>query len=327
MHTITTKAVESIGEQAKDDWILAPDQHAKALPATAELLKKRLQSNTVTIQTKRYQRYDQSAITAQKQYQQQSTRRIFSAALAAILGGLFLYLQGHDGFNQLLGETQSLFYFILLMTNISFAATTAFYSFQLKNSNSYDDWKEQRAEAENARIEYFQLVTDSPKPPYEDVEDSAEFMALQLEYFRRYMLDMQYHYYQGRSKQHRKKTQRLVFYGGLFTAIFAAGSALGNLGQAELTNPLSNLLALISVIIPSLLTLQAQFTSLHEDRHSLRSYEHTYAELERALMALGRVRYDVAEGKREALTAFVKTINTALATEHQVWLKREEPKL
>src|SRR5262249_42697326 len=69
----------------------------------------------------------------------------------------------------------------------------------------FDSWMKARAQAEDARIELFRRVMDAVDPaPGAGARQGGELklLPLKLEYFRRYQLDLQRHYYAGRGQQH-----------------------------------------------------------------------------------------------------------------------------
>ena len=69
-------------------------------------------------------------------------------------------------------------------------------------SKPFDIWMRQRAEAETQRIKLFRRVIDAEEQAR---DGELPLLPLQLEYFRRFQLDVQRLYYDKRGKQHRNR--------------------------------------------------------------------------------------------------------------------------
>lgn len=76
---------------------------------------------------------------------------------------------------------------------------------QIGSGKLLEQWMTKRAEAESHRLRYFSRVSEQSGDP--------ETRLLQLEYFRRYQLDVQRTYYLDRSRDHQAAATRAVTMG------------------------------------------------------------------------------------------------------------------
>ena len=309
-------AQEIIGTQEKNDWLIDPQKHADNLPDEAHSLKKILNSSSVQVLQKRYDRHNNKAITSQKTYLKQSKRRIYSAAGSIIIGAFILYFQGIEvTFKSELTWLFSIIELILL-------AITTFYSSILKNSKSYENWMDSRAQAETIRVKYFSLVAKHQT-------DDIDLNKLQLEYFRRYMLDVQLNYYDGRGKQHTTHAKKFI----TSTAILAALSVvittvIAKMGDGDYANSteIITLFVFIGAVIAALNTVQSQLAMLSEDQRNARRYESVYYQLLDLSGELDTVREAAEQGKQNVVDDFITRTNEVILRENQEWQTRRERK-
>lgn len=310
-------AQEIIGEQEENDWILNPKSHAKSLPDEANDLKAILNSSRVKVLQKRYERHNLKAIESQKMYLGQSKRRIFSAAGGIIFGAYILYSQGGKS------SIDSELTWLLSGIEMLLIAAATYYTFILKNSSSYEDWMDERAQAENIRIKYFSEVTKAHK------SGDAKLATLQLEYFRRYMLDVQMNYYDGRGKQHKQHAKKFMTISGGLMALAAVTAAITTKLDPATgidTTETITLLVFIGAVIAALNTMQSQLSMLGEDQRNARRYEAIYCQLLDLSGELDTIREAVDKNDYLILNDFVDRTNEVISLENQEWQTRQKRK-
>jgi hypothetical protein len=148
---------------------------------------------------------------------------------------------------------------------------------------------------------------------------------LQLEYFRRYQLDVQRAYYDGRGKQHRRAAAQNLS----VRAFLALGGtvATGVAGIAGIFGPQKLAivgLAALAVIAAALGSYAMSHESLNQDARNGERYEKTFESLSALHERLDDVRAAVAAGDFAVLGAFVKAVNEELSLEHRQWLAQSE---
>ena len=314
-------AQEIIGKQQENDWILDPKNHAEQLPDEADSLKKILNSSRVKVLQKRYERHNAKAIISQKTYLNQSKRRIFASTASVIFGAYILYSQGGEL------KMDDKITWLLSAIEMVLLAATSYYHFILKNSKGYEDWMNSRAAAENTRVNYFFAVTKAKtKQP-----DDNQLLKLQLEYFRRYMLDVQLNYYDGRGKQHNKHAKKYTLFAAIIVALTTVTTAIVT-KLNTVTDPTADttsivtLFVFIGAVFAALNSMQSQLSMLGEDQRNARRYESVYYQLLDLSGELDTVREAAEQNNRTLVDDFIARTNEVIALENQEWQTRRERK-
>ena len=149
-------------------------------------------------------------------------------------------------------------------------------------------------------------------------ESPIEF--LQLEYFRRFQLDVQLAYYTGRGRQHREESHKSVRLGSYAALATMLGSGLGFGAVApELAS-----VALLGVVGAALASLGTNREALSQDKRNAERYSRTFFALEEIRKDLDRVRRAAVAGDFETVAKFVDAVNDQLSLEHRQWLTEIE---
>ena len=172
--------------------------YAQALPAEAVALAHILNKDRIVQAIESYHAADQRAMRAQARFVFMGRVTAYTGFLAAVLGGVLLYIgSAPDSERWLLviGITQ----FVLLA--ISLMGSLALYTLK-----PFLTWRQQRGEAEAERIGVFaRIVAD----PGEGNGEDKLLLPLQLECFRRHLLEDQRDYFKRRGRQHRRTVRRV----------------------------------------------------------------------------------------------------------------------
>ncbi len=188
MSSITEQAIAAIGEASGDDWVLQPQQHAKALPPEARLLRQVLEDAALQSIIRTYEKFDEEANRAQRFYKLQVKGAAIASFLAIIAS--FLAIVVLPGYHLIPAERVNALY--LAQAALAFLAAALWVA--SNKGASFRRWIGSRAWAEDARMNLFKAVLNAK----EELGRSGKelpLLPLQLEYFRRYLLDSQRKYY------------------------------------------------------------------------------------------------------------------------------------
>ena len=313
-------AREIIGRETGDDWKIEPTQHADKLRDRAPQLAAILESSEVSTEARRYERSDQEAGAVQKQYKALVGRANVFVFLCAEWSALILAANGwfsDPDPKRIIGVVA------FGVAAVVCAGLAKMWLAQAEGNQLFERWMESRATAETMRLAYFQLVATMKQghaTPWQEDEPSIEL--LQLEYFRRFQLDVQLAYYEGRGNQHREAsaaTVRLSSYAALATML---GSGLGAGFTAAWSQAAS--LSIVGVFGAALASFAATREALSQDRRNAERYKRTLFALEGVAKDLDRVRRAVAAGDSDTVSKFVDAVNDVLSLEHRQWLKETE---
>jgi hypothetical protein len=196
--TTTDDAIAAIGHNRSDDYKLEPRQHADRLPPPAAALRRTLQQPAVLATIDGYDTFDHEAVRAQRRYKRLCKSTLLVLAFAA-LSGLALILPWTDPFDAYLRwGAIAVIYCAMILAFISLRS--------LDRTNPYKRWHQKRASAEFMRGQLFRSVLASGPEPAAPAGEIA-LLPLQLEYFRRYHLDVQKAYYSKRAAEHEAATR------------------------------------------------------------------------------------------------------------------------
>ena len=198
MESVTQKAIEAVGSKQDKDWKLHPDTHAAELSAAAGPLQRILLKPELGSIIAAFNSSDAQAGGAQTRYKKLAKISAVTSFIAVVIASLLLL------FPHTIGDSPSLFT-IAAVAQFGLLAVSYLASIWLGYAKPYDDWMHERAKAETRRIELFNTVVAASETPQ---GNELPTLPLQLEYVRRYQLDVQRAYYKGRGNQHRQAAQR-----------------------------------------------------------------------------------------------------------------------
>src|SRR5690606_8388698 len=275
-----------IGADGNDDYVLKPTVHAERYRETAPALAAILRGTAARIAAEEFERADALALEAQRAFKRIANQANVAGLLTAWLSALVLVAA-------LLAAPSA----VLLVVGIAGAATGAYGAFlaqRLRQQHLLQRWMTARAEAEEFRHRYFEVVTLTPSPDI-GANDPPHRALLQLEYFRRYQLDVQSHFYAVRQRQHQRSADRTVTYAAAagFVAAFSTGLA-GLLGAGEGTDWAG--LAALGIVGTSIATFAGVRESITQDGRNAERYGRTRAALREVHVRLDEVREAVAAG-------------------------------
>ena len=328
MHEITRAAIEAVGPDQPNDWELRPENHIAALndPVAAASLVQRLRGPDLAPIVQQYVSANREAIAAQATYKRCARLSALGSLLAVIIASIML-LPRIGGISDEAVTIAAVAQFLLLV--LSFLA-----SLWLAWRRPHDTWMRKRADAELARIHLFRQVTTANGASQ---ATGLPVLPLQLEYFRRFHLDIQRLYYGERGEQHRRAVRRRFVWRciALILIIAAAlpivwtvqgkdwipswvGQWFGHLPpKGELAQRLFLCLGLIGGALQGFLAAYALMS--YDDRNSAR-YGETKENLDDlAARPLDEAREAAAAGDASRVYGFYALVEEQVSSEHREW--------
>lgn len=308
-------AIETIGEGDPNDYVISPTNHAEEFKEKAPALAKKLSSSAIITTARAYENENQDALTAQIEF-----KRIFNRSNLTVLAtGVFvaLFMASAVAVNGLPGWMGKTMLVILSLGSVVCGAFASKDLMNIKQGGLLEAWMSKRASAETTRLDYFEMVVKSASEG--TVESEWPLELLQLEYFRRFQLDVQLAFYRERTKDHREEAKKTLSYSGwaVFGAAVATGSA-GVLGAAVHTSLAA--IGALGVVFIGLNSFASIREAVNQDRRNAERYERTYRVLEDLNKRFDKVRKAVFEGGRKPLCEFVDAVHEQLSLEHRQWL-------
>lgn len=212
MSPVTEDAIKTVNE-VRSAGPLYDKDYVEKLPPHAMLLARVVAKDDVAKARERYHVADQRADRAQARFVLMGRVTAYSAFLSAVLGGVLLYIGSAQ-------ETETWF-LAVGMAQFALLVISLLGSMALYTLKPFRTWRQQRGEAEAERIGLFARVMSDPGQPG---DDERQLLALQLECFRRYLLDDQLDYFRRRGPEHRRAVRRAQILRGvaLFLIVVAA---------------------------------------------------------------------------------------------------------
>jgi hypothetical protein len=313
---VVKRAVEAIGEDRPDDYVLAPREHAAALADQAPALTSLLRNSKIEALAEQYRRHDEEAGAAQKRFKDAMTRANGAVLATAVLAALIMV---GGIFEPRLGEALMRPPLLVLGLGALLAgALASMWLFRVREGRLLDEWMTERAHAETARLAYFTTLVKEPDRTASD----PPLGLLKLEYVRRYLLDMQIAYYGQRRRQHRRSADRTLAVGGFAAALGAV--AAGSAGLVASFNAPWASLAALGVVGTALAAFAATREAVNQDRRNAERYDRTLSALEILRGRLDDVRAGVLAGSQEVLEEYVAAVQEQLSLEHREWLSGAE---
>lgn len=302
-------AQDAIGEQGKDDVILAPSTHAERLPPSAQALASLLKDPQLAILAEQYERHDNAANVARDEYKATLTRAngavLAATTLSAVMMAAQILAAAWTDHKEHLQDAAA---GAGVLAGVA-ATLGAMWLFRAREGRLLERWLGCRAKAETERGAYFATIAEGP--------DEMPDRLLKLEYFRRYQVDVQRNYYTSASQRHAKAGQWTLRIGALAVALSSIPAFFGAFASGD--GALSAL-ATLSVIGGAVAAYTAAHEAMTQDRRNAERYEHALEALELLAAKLGLIRKAVAEGSADALKVYVTTVNEQLTIEHRQWL-------
>ncbi len=320
-------AKELIGEQNENDWILKPEVHADQFSVKAGPLVRILKSEAIKPIIISYNNADKKAEEYQKSYKKWGSIEVYLTAFAAIVGSILLYISNNPESPNSNLEQMSINYInvirisLLLVQAISLAGIASATNL-LSKGKYFKKWMEERTKAEKKRIELFETVCGMRGVilPVEVRRNEIPLLLLQLEYFRRYQLEVQINYYRGRSKQHEVAANRWLTRGAYI--VFLGTLAATITSSLTFYNDWINAFAIMGVITPILLGVQSKLSLINQDERNAIRYNITAEHLGKKQQKLVEIRQAASKNDLEYVHRFIKDVNEVISVEHKQWLEK-----
>ncbi len=300
-------AIRAIGENTPDDYKIAPLKHANQLRAKAPALADLLESARIKAVAEAYHVADQEAVDAQARFKTVSSRARWAVFVAACFTGSLLAV---GSLGTVLGASQQSAATLLAVAGLISGVVAGVWLNQIGSGKLLEQWMTKRAEAESHRLRYFSRLSEQSGDP--------ETRLLQLEYFRRFQLDVQRTFYRARGRDHQAAAARAVTMGSwsMGGVALANGLVLQGIEWAGI--------AALGVAAQALSSLATNGEAANQDTRNSERYERTWQTLQKLTERLDEVRHVTALGNKDALPLFVESVHEQLSLEHRQWLKSGE---
>ncbi len=303
------EAAAAMGVGQLDDYKIAPTKHADSLEATAAALSKILRGSELGTAASQYEEKDLAATEAQTAFRKVAKRANWAVFLTTCFSAVLLIVP------PLVPDSKWLLV-TLGCCGILCGALGAMWLFEIRQGNLLEAWMTGRARAEAERLKYFELATQS----VENSESSGiPLPLLQLEYFRRYQLDVQRAYYKKRRQDHKQAADKFLTLGAYAVGLGALATGLGGILGGALDSKWA-CLAGLATAASALSAFASTNEALGQDRRNEELYGKTNDALADLAAKLDEVRAAAAKGDRESLKQFVAAIHEQLSIEHKQWI-------
>lgn len=318
------QAEATIGKakEGDQDWVIAPTKHADQYRESATTLSEVLSSSRILGTAKQFEESDREAIMAQDLFKKIARRANLAVFCTACLGALILVVNGSDlpvksdDFEQYRKSA-----LLILGVGALLAGSLGTMSlYQIQTGKLLEVWMSRRARAETHRHGLFELATRAPDQS--KVTSKILLPLLQLEYFRRYQLDVQIAYYRSARQRHETAAHRILVVSGI--AVFLGTIATGLSGILGSFVPGFAGFAALGVIGVALSTYAVTKEGIGQDRRNAERYDRTADALAELRKKLDDVRRAAAKDNREPMERFVAAVHEHLSLEHRQWLKAAE---
>lgn len=333
MNDLSKQAEAAIGkDDPTSDWKLAPGAHAAALPPEAGALRRILQHSEVESIINTFEVADKEAVEAQGRYKRVARLRLYTGVAATIVGTTFI-----------LPLDEWIHYFISIPAAVQYSclAVSIVAALHLVRSQPFDVWMKARAKAEIARIALFDQVMEAVDSSTQAGE--LPLLPLKLEYFRRYQLDVQLRYYEGRGKQHARAAGQNVRWQRASVALTGVAGVIALLSatkflvdfaplpswvkdtsqivQLHLPSWINKAVLAIGIVSSTLFGASISRSLMDLDERNASRYLTTAANLKHLReTGLETARKDAAAGLVENVQGFVERIQDLISTEHREWM-------
>lgn len=309
-------AQETVGADTDTDYVIDPTAHADEFKVKAPALSAVLRSSAVSVAAKRYKERDQDANVSQVEFKRVFNRSNVTVLITAILIALVL-ATGIIAPGQ--GDKVAKTLLICLGVASVLTGSLAAYDLNtLRQGKLLGVWMSNRALAETARLEYFNIIAKSSAA---DGAGDPQVDLLKLEYFRRFQLDVQRNYYRQRSRENLKDAKRILAYSGV--AIAGAAVVTGLAGFLGLIDTKFAAFASLGTAFTALTSFAAANESVYQNQRNAERYQRTGEALEGIASSLDDVRTAVQTAGAEPLMGFIEAVHEQLSLEHRQWLGQQ----
>ena len=324
---LTEEAIRIV-DRAPVDGPFKPASYALALPSSAASLARYLESKEAADAARKFEDADLKAIQAQLRFRQLGWTAAYATFLIAVLGGLLLYLLPARAVWTNFGLLSA------TLLGVALFCASAIYLFK-----PYQTWRSERSNAEEARLQIFSQLMAGVENSSND--GALPLLSLQLECFRRHLLNHQREYYQRRAQQHRRTMRQWRFFRVLSLLLLAAAGlpqVPEFVDMFKLAGAVPDILRDLSKYLPSDkklyvlawiygLSLQYLLFTLAVISPAARiakKYEAMCSSLDVALGKLPAVRAAAERGDQDVVSAFTTDITASLRKEVLGWLVLSE---
>jgi uncharacterized membrane protein HdeD (DUF308 family) len=313
---VIDRAVQAVGRDRPQDYVLAPTMHAETLASPAPALARLLRTARMETLALQYERLDRQAGDTQKKFKRAMAWANRALLLTTILGaGIMVVAILAATWARDVADELSVIIGLVAVVSGGFASMSLF---RVREGNLLEAWMSARAHAETTRLSYFSTLAQG----HDDGTSDPPLGLLKLEYFRRYQLDVQIAYYAGRGEAHRRSADWTLMIGGF--AVAAGAVLAGSAGVLAATDSRWAALAALGVIGTAGAAFAATREAVNQDRRNAERYGRTLSALEILRGRLDDVRGGVLAGSQEVLEEYVAAVHEQLSLEHREWLSGAE---
>lgn len=314
-------AKEIIGQNKEDDYVLDPGGHAEQFAAKSQELEKILKTSYVSTTAGEFKRRDNKANQAQREFKKWSKRANWTIFLTACFSAGLL---ATGVLSPTLGNKVTAFFVgSFAFGSVLCGAFAGVCINLIRSGRLLEKWMRNRAEAETQRIDYFNVIVSSR---YNDnTSSTVPITLLQLEYFRRFQLDVQLVYYRIRAEQHSCLANK-----ALSISTWAMGGVAllnGLTGIFGVFNTKWAAIAGVALVLQAFASKVTNTEAVNQDGRNAERYERTISVLAKLSGKLDEVREGILEGDKEVLLSFVKAVHEQLSLEHRQWLKSSDERM
>jgi hypothetical protein len=312
---------EQIGEGQHDDSSLQPVSYVKLLAKKVPALSEYLSDSAYSEKAKRFDNNDAAARDYQQRFKSRAQAiswSIFIGASATAALSLAPVIKSSFGLapDHLSSHLPMRIFSLLAGLLVFMSSGTAIYHMQMiAQLKLYEGWMENRARAEQIRLQYFQ---DACKDLVNNHTNNIVLLAQFCYFFKRFQLDAQGSYYLNRSRRHdsgMRRTAKLSAIGSVIVAAFAGSSGLAGFSEANLPS-----FAALGTIGIALGALASRIESTNQDSRNAVHYKKTAQKISNIAEKYSSVQRAILSGKNPLiLLHFVNAIQEQLALEHRQW--------
>lgn len=297
---------------ARPDYVLAPLDHAELYAESAPELAERLRRSDLRITAESYVKRDAKANELRAEFEEKSRRARNAVLITTLAAALLVASAGTAAIPWLPPALVDWGVIALSIATVAAGAMAAGWIQAIRGRALLERWMKARAEAESERLRYFSLLSD---------ETLLENPLLQLEYVRRYQLDVQRAYFDSRGDEHRRGADRQMMLIAVATALAGIAAGVGGVLGASIHTSWTSLAAL-GLVAQAFAARAENRLASHQSVRNAERYEQTRTALDELYRLLDRVREATAtaEGDLSVMREYVAAIHDRLAAEHRQWL-------
>jgi len=311
------EARQIVGKNEEKDYLLRPKMYAELFSEKAPALSDLLRSSELEGIAEKYSLNDAQAVAAQSKYKAWMKKArlwvLLTACCSAALLAVATWLVQPDEAE----VAKTLFIAISIAAFIaSFIATT--YIKLVESLSLLKKWMGSRANAEMQRLRYFEGFVKRGFQADAGLDPIA-LRLLQLEFFRRFQLDMQLNFYTQRSGQHAAAAEKSAAIGTWAMGIAGLAAAIAGFLGASI-DPRWAAVAAVGFVFQAYASNALSAEAVNQDRRNEERYGRTMKSLQDLKAELDRVRQQVDGGNTEILAAYVDAVHEHLSLEHRQWI-------